>query len=191
MMTSSVGSMIVTKRPSTEPTATVRAEGGSDEFQRASARLSGPLSEDVRGSLKASYVDFGDAVEGNTQRLASMQADVDFGSVHSGIGNVRSGVRYAERDRRAFADASGGPSFAVLRDTEFSHAEESSAWAHATRALTPEWSMDVTTSYFSRREETDTPAIAPGSCPTRTLRPPRASRTFRDGRALRRRPLLR
>lgn len=153
---------IVTKRPSAEPIATVRAEGGSDEFQRASARLSGPLSEDVRGSLKASYVDFGDAVEGNTQRLASVQADVDFGSVHSGIGNVRSGVRYAERDRRAFADASGGPLFAVLRDTELSHAEESSAWAHATRALTPEWSMDVTTSYFSRREETDTPAIAPG-----------------------------
>lgn len=153
---------IVTRRPSAEPTARLRVEGGSDGYQRASALVSGALGAAALGSLKASYVDFGDAVEGNRQRLASAQADLEFGAADAGLGRVRSGARYAERDRRAFADASGGPLHAVLRDTETAQATERAAWAQATRQLTSAWTMDVTASYFARREAADTPAIAPG-----------------------------
>jgi outer membrane cobalamin receptor len=153
---------IVTKRPSAEGVAQVRAEGGTEDFMRTSALLSGPLSDAVRGSVKASYVDFGDAIEGSSQRLATVQADIEAGSAHEGMGNIRSGIRYAERDRHAFADASGGPLYAAIREPERAHAEETSAWAQATRAVTSAWSVDVTTSYFSRRERTTTPAIAPG-----------------------------
>jgi vitamin B12 transporter len=153
---------IVTKRPTADLSAYTRAEGGNDDFQRVSAGVSGPLSDALRGNLNASYVDFGDAVEGSSQRLASVQGGLEFGSAESGIGNVRSGARYAERDRSSFADASGGPLFAVLRDTDEAHAEETSAWAHSTRAFSSAWSMNTTASFFSRREQTTTPAIVPG-----------------------------
>jgi vitamin B12 transporter len=153
---------IVTRRPSNELTANVRVEGGSDHFQRASALLSGPINNALRGSVKASYADWGDAVEGSTQRLSTAQADVEYGSVQSGIGLVRGGIRYAERDRRSYPDASGGPLHAVLRDTETAHANERAAWAQTTRQLSSAWTMDVTASYFSRHEDTDSPAIAPG-----------------------------
>lgn len=153
---------IVTRRPTVEPTLSARMEGGSDSFQRVSAMASGPLGEEMSGSLKASYTDFGDAVEGSGQRLASAQGDLEFGSATSGIGAFRGGLRYAERDRKAFADASGGPLFAVLRESEHSKAEETSAWAHTTRAFNAAWSMDTTASFFRRREETLTPPVAPG-----------------------------
>src|SRR5690606_249138 len=68
---------IVTKRPRAQRSASVRAEAGADDFQRASAVLSGPIAGDVRASVKASYVDFGDAVAGSTQRIASAQADIE------------------------------------------------------------------------------------------------------------------
>lgn len=153
---------IVTRRPAAEPSINARMEGGTDNFQRISAIASGPLGDDMAGSLKASYTDFGDAVEGSGQRLASAQGDLEFGSTTSGIGAFRGGLRYAERDRKSFADASGGPLFAVLRESEHSQAEETSAWAQSTRAFNAAWSMDTTASFFRRREETLTPPVAPG-----------------------------
>jgi vitamin B12 transporter len=153
---------IITRRPTDEPSLSVRAEGGSDDFQRASLMLSGPLGGHARGSLKASHVDFGDMVAGSTQRIASAQADLELGAVDAGLGAIRTGVRHVERDRASFPDASGGPLFAVLRDHERAEASETSAWAQMTRALTEQWSVDATASFFSRREETLTPAVAPG-----------------------------
>ncbi len=154
---------IVTTRPSAEPALSVSVEGGGHDFQRASASLSGPLAGDAaRGSLKGSYVDFGEAVTGTSQRIASAQADLELGSVDSALGEIRTGVRYVERDRTSFPDASGGPRYAVLRESERGEADETSAWLHSTRAFNDEWSMDTSVSFFSRREETLTPAIAPG-----------------------------
>ncbi len=152
---------IITRRPSADPTASVHLEAGTDEFQRASARLSGPIG-DARASLKASYVDFGDPDAGSTQRIASAQADVEIGSVDAGLGEIRTGVRYVERNRKSFADASGGPLFAVIRDYERAEADETSAWLQSTRAFDDKWSMDTTVSFLSRREETVTPPVAPG-----------------------------
>lgn len=153
---------IVTRRPSDDPSFSVNVEGGSDDFQRASAMLSGPIGDSVRASLKGSYVDFGDAVAGTGQRIASTQADFELGSSESGLGEIRSGVRYVERERKAFPDASGGPRYAVLRDSERSDAQETSAWLQSTRAFNDAWSMDTSISFFSRREDTITPAVAPG-----------------------------
>lgn len=154
---------IITKRPNHDAFGvSTHVEAGSDSFQRASAMLSGPLSDDMAGSLKGSYTDFGDAVTGSTQRIASLQADLDYGDANAGLGNVRSGVRHVERDRKSFPDASGGPSYAVLRDSERSEAKETSVWAQGTRAFNSAWSMDTTAAYFRRREETISPPIVPG-----------------------------
>jgi outer membrane cobalamin receptor len=154
---------IVTKRPQHDAAGiSTHVEAGTDSFQRASAMLSGPVSENMAGSVKGSYTDFGDAVTGTTQRIASLQADLDYGESNTGLGNVRSGVRHVERDRKSFPDASGGPKYAVLRDGERSEARETSVWAHGTRAFNSSWSMDTTAAYFRRREETITPPIVPG-----------------------------
>jgi outer membrane cobalamin receptor len=154
---------IVTKRPRhDEAGISTHVEAGTDSFQRASAMLSGPLSSSMAASIKGSYTDFGDAVTGSTQRIASLQADLDYGEANAGLGSVRSGVRHVERDRKSFPDASGGPSYAVLRDSERSEAKETSLWAHGTRAFNSAWSMDTTAAYFRRREETLTPPIVPG-----------------------------
>lgn len=153
---------IVTQRPTDEPAMSLRVEGGEDDFQRAAATLSGPVGDTARANLKASYVDFGDPVGGSTQRIASAQADLEFGSIDVGLGEIRSGVRHVERDRKSFPDASGGPLFAVIREYEHAEADETSAWLHTTRAFDEKWSMDATASFFTRREETETPPIAPG-----------------------------
>lgn len=153
---------IDTRRPTSKPSLSLTVEGGEDDFQRASAALSGPIGAAVRGSLKAAYADFGDAVSGSTQRISSTQADLEFGSGDRGIGEVRTGVRHVQRDRKSFADASGGPLYSVIRDYERADADETSAWAHVTRTFSEQWSMDATASLFSRREDIFTPAIAPG-----------------------------
>lgn len=152
---------IVTRRPSREPEMSMSIEGGADDFQRMSASLSGPIGS-ARAGIKTSYVDFGDAVAGSTQRVSSTQADLEVGSSDAGLGEIRTGVRYVERNRKSFADASGGPRHAVIRDYERAEADETSAWIQTTRAFDDKWSMDATVSYFSRREDTVTPPIAPG-----------------------------
>lgn len=153
---------IETRRPTAEPSVVLTAEGGADSFQRLAVTSSGPLSQTVYGGLKAAYTDFGDAVSGATQRIFSMQTDLELGAIDRGIGQVRAGLRHVKRDRSSFPDASGGPLYSIIRDHERAEAHETTAWAHATRKLSERWSMDATASFFARQEDIVTPAIAPG-----------------------------
>src|SRR5512138_1668501 len=82
---------IETRRPTAEPSVVLTAEGGADSFQRLAVTSSGPLSQTVYGGLKAAYTDFGDAVSGATQRIFSMQTDLELGAIDRGIGQVRAG----------------------------------------------------------------------------------------------------
>lgn len=151
---------IRTRRPADELSVLARGEVGADDYRRAFGSLSGPLNANFRAGLKASYADFGEPVEGSTQELTTVQGDID--ASPSVSANIRAGLRYVERDRTSFPDASGGPLFAVSREVERAEAKETSAWTQVRYDVSSAWRIDTVASYYGRKEDVNTPAVAPG-----------------------------
>jgi len=151
---------IVTRAPATDFTVHTRGEAGTQGYARAFAALSGPVSESLRAGLKAGYLDSGEVAQGSSQKLNTVQADLD--AHPSAATSVRGGVRFADRQRTSFPDASGGPLFGSSRDLEEARAQETSAWARVHHAVSADWELDTFAAFYTREEEVQTPAIAPG-----------------------------
>jgi vitamin B12 transporter len=151
---------ILTRRPTSDFEAQARGEGGTHGYGRAFGSLSGPLSDSARAGLKAGYADLGEAVQGFTQRLATVQADIDVTA--SPMTNLRAGLRFADRERANFPDASGGPIFAATRELEQASATETTAWTHLHRTMNSAWQIDTFGAFHVREEEVSTPAITAG-----------------------------
>lgn len=135
----------------------VRAEIGEDGFARAFASFGGALGEQARAGVSLAHSDLGEPIEGASQTLSSGALRLDWDGAIEG----RAGIRYAQRERSGFPDASGGPMFAVIRDSATADAEELSVWGRGQGDLS-NWRLDAALSFFTRDERIDTPAIAPG-----------------------------
>ena len=151
---------VVTRRPTDRWVSRLQAAGGSEGEHRMFASVSGPFSAAARAGIQGSYVDFGHPVEGSSRRIGTVKMDLDFKP--SADTAVRAGLRYADRQRRAFPDASGGPLYAMSRETEQADASEVMAWLEATHTLSPAWMMTASGTVLDRQEEVVSPAIAAG-----------------------------
>jgi outer membrane cobalamin receptor/fucose permease len=151
---------ISTRRPTEELVARARGEMGTDGYGRAFGSLSGPLGSETQAALMASYADFGDAVEGSSQKLKAVQASVAI--ARSAATSLRGGLRFADRQRSSFADASGGPLFASTDELERAQDRETTAWSQMHHTVNSIWKIDALGALYSRQETVSTPAIAQG-----------------------------
>jgi vitamin B12 transporter len=143
-----------------EDALTAGARIGTEGYASVVGRAAGKLGDGGHLSLRTHYLDAGEPVPGSTLRGKGAQADFSYelsSRAQAGIG-----LRYSERTRTSFPDASGGPQLAVLRDLERSQADDASLTARASVALDDHWSIDFQGSLFQRDDELRTPAIAPG-----------------------------
>ncbi|HEU4652854.1 MAG TPA: TonB-dependent receptor [Steroidobacteraceae bacterium] len=150
---------IITRAPTSTPSARASVETSDESDQRAFLSIAGPLGARLVGSAHAVYSDVGENSEGSTRRLAGAELQ---GAYTSDPLDVRMGARFAKRHRTAFPDASGSERYAVNRELERADADEASAWLNATHRLRSNWDLHFQGTYFDRDEDIDTPAVAPG-----------------------------
>ena len=136
------------------------AQLGSHGYESVATQFSQPIGSRAHASLRAQYLDAGEPVQGSSLRTKSAQADLTFDPTDRLSAEL--GLRYAERSRSTFPDASGGPLLAALRDLERSDAADTRLSTRVRFAISSRWSLDFAGSMFERDDNLATPAIAPG-----------------------------
>ena len=151
---------IFTKRGTRDFEVTVDAEAGRDDYYRGGVGLSGPVGESGDFSLRAGYVDDGDPVEGNDFTSTAVTGKLFVNPLEDMT--VRLSGRYTDSDAESFPEDSGGPEYAVIRDTDDRDSEDFAIGADMTWELSERFSLHALGSYYDHQENTDSPGIAPG-----------------------------
>ena len=151
---------IFTKRGTRDFEVTVDAEAGRDDYYRGGVGLSGPVGESGDFSLRAGYVDDGDPVEGNDFTSTAVTGKLFVNPLEDMT--VRLSGRYTDSDAESFPEDSGGPDYAVIRDTDDRDSEDFAIGADMTWELSERFSLHALGSYYDHQENTDSPGIAPG-----------------------------
>ena len=151
---------IFTKRGTREFEVTLDAEGGRDEYVRGGVGLSGPVGENGDFSLRAGYVDDGDPVEGNDFTSTAVTGKLVVNPLENMT--LRVSGRYADSDAESFPEDSGGPEYAVIRDTDDRDSDDLALGANLDWKLTDSFTLHALGSYYDHDENFDSPGIAPG-----------------------------
>ena len=151
---------IFTKRGTDDLEVIVDAEAGRDGYYRGGAGLSGPVGDFGDFSLRADYVDDGDPVEGNDFTSTAVTGKLFVNPLEDMT--VRLSGRYTDSDAEAFPEDSGGPEYAVIRDTDDRDSEDFAIGADMTWELSERFTWHALGNYYDHQENTDSPGIAPG-----------------------------
>jgi outer membrane cobalamin receptor len=150
---------VITRRAEGEREIELDVSGGRFGYYRAVGAVRGSFGP-ANLSLTGSYVDEGDPVEGSEFREGSVKAAG--GIALPGSAELRGTLRYAGAHAEAFPDDSGGPKFALLRETEEREIRELSAGLELLQAPSPWFDYSLKANFYRRSERRDSPGIAPG-----------------------------
>ena len=152
---------IITHQGTDESVSNLKLSGGRFGDYRSLVQTRGRLDR-VNYSLSGSYLDNGEPVEGSNFVNKTFSANFDI--LLSDTAEIRSVLRYADSHLEAFPDDSGGPESieAVLRGVEERDVDELTFGAELSLALLPRWNTSIHVGYYDRKEEIDSPGVAPG-----------------------------
>jgi outer membrane cobalamin receptor len=150
---------IFTARGREEPTGRLTVSRGRFGYWNTEADIGGRLGGGDY-FLAGSYLDNGEPVEGSGFIGRSFNANMGIGSAETW--EVRTMVYYSESRMESFPDDSGGPEFAVIRETERRDAEDLAWSVRVSNGQGRRWQSHLNLGYYDRREETDSPGVAPG-----------------------------
>ena len=138
----------------------VFVSGGAHGGRRGSVEERGSLSPRADLALRAAYIDDGDATEGNRfhNRLVSAKSEL----YPSDDMSFRLVARMSDSDSSNFPDDSGGPAFAVRRDSDTRDSTEISAGLAFEQEVSSQWSYNVDASAYRHRELFVSPGVAGG-----------------------------
>jgi outer membrane cobalamin receptor len=111
-------------------------------------------------ALSISSTDDGDPVEGHGFRGKAFHANI--GHVLSDNMEIRSTMRAADSSLESFPDDSGGPDFAVLRAVDERDIDELYLGVNYLHSPSNRWRYDIGLKSSDRREDVDSPGVAPG-----------------------------
>jgi vitamin B12 transporter len=150
---------IVTRPGSAVPERSVDGSGGRYGYHRAGLEARGPLGS-AHYALSLSYVDDGSPVEGSTFTGKSINAKVTLPP--SASTSLQTVVRYADSQSSSFPDDSGGPEFAVLRDTDKRDVQELTVGTEFNHDLRSWWEYGLKVNFYERGEDVSSPGVASG-----------------------------
>ncbi|HYG89672.1 MAG TPA: TonB-dependent receptor [Azospirillum sp.] len=133
---------------------------GTEGYKRGGAQTSGPITESLRFALTAGILDHGHAVEGSGLINRTVTAKVH--SAPRSDTRLTLVGRFADTDAKSFPDDSGGPRFAVRRESDHRAIQEATLGGSIDHPLTDWWRLDVGAGFSWRTEDTDSPGVAPG-----------------------------
>ncbi|HZD51569.1 MAG TPA: TonB-dependent receptor, partial [Woeseiaceae bacterium] len=151
---------IITRGGADELGASVQAEVGEDDYQRAGLSLAGPLAGNGGFALRAATTDDGEATPGNTYISDSIAGKLEFGSTDGA--HVRLFGRYSDNEGTSFPEDSGGPELAVLRRLDSKSSTDVSAGVVGGLRLSESWRLNVSAGRYDHEDRYDSPGVAPG-----------------------------
>lgn len=147
---------IVTHGNWEKPKTILKAEMGSHGLASVSAST-GLLSDKAEVSLRASYEDAGEQVDGNeyTAKMASVSGVLDF----SAVTEMSFSARYQDASAEAFPEASGGDQLAVLRELDQRDSQHQQLAISLKHQLEGERHVQVDVSYSQMEEDFSSPGV--------------------------------
>jgi len=110
-------------------------------------------------SFSGSYLDDGEPVEGSKFESPSFIANVGYQDDNFEITSV---TRYSHIDSENFPEDSGGPEFAVIRETEKRNTNQFLTGVNGFYYFSPTWVNNIILNFTLIQEDTDSPGVAPG-----------------------------
>ncbi|MGI9535157.1 MAG: TonB-dependent receptor plug domain-containing protein, partial [Thermodesulfobacteriota bacterium] len=110
-------------------------------------------------SFSSSFLNDGEPVEGSKFESPSIITNVGYQDDNLEISSV---TRYSHIKSESFPDDSGGPEFAVIRETEKRKANQFISGINGYYYITPHWSNNLTVNFTLIQEDVSSPGVAPG-----------------------------
>ncbi len=147
---------IVTRRGDQESRYRFTLEGGS--FGHARGVLgAGGSAEPVNYSLSLAYRRNDEQVDRDKFRLGNIGLNLDLLKFRNF--SLRLTSQYSNASARAFPEGSGGPRFAILRDTERRDAQDFLTGLRVAHEISRQWQQDLSATIFYRNQSVDSPGI--------------------------------
>jgi len=134
------------------------ASGGRYGYGRGLAAVRGQRGI-FDASVSGSFVDDGQAESEGSYRAGALHSS--FGVELPADADLRASLHFVDSRSRAFPEASGGEEFAVIRERDEREAYELAAGLVLDQQVSEEIDYAVGVSYYRRREERRSPAVAP------------------------------
>ncbi len=150
---------IVTTRGAGEPSGSIELAGGTIDDYRALVEGHGAVGP-ADYSIIATYLDGGEPVEGSALGSATLQASL--GLQPTDRSALRAHLRYGHSRQESFPDDSGGPRYAVIREVDQRYADDVTMGASWSQELSTSQELTLALGYHDRREQLDSPGVAPG-----------------------------
>jgi vitamin B12 transporter len=147
---------IVTRRGDKESRYGFTLEGGSFAHARGVLYASGS-AEPVNYSLSLAYRRNHEQVDRDKFRLGNVGLNLDLLKSHNF--SLRLTSQYSATSARAFPEGSGGPRFAILRDTERRDAQDFLTGLHFAHEINRQWQQDLSAAIFYRTQAVDSPGV--------------------------------
>ncbi len=150
---------ITTRSHTPDPNIHIKVAHGARGFNSAAANVSG----DVAGSnmaLAVAYSDAGQQLTGSGQTLRSLS--MSGSSRLSRKTRLKLHTNLTANHSNSFPDDSGGPEFAVIRETDQRDSAQWTAGAELLSELRPELEFSLRADGLQRRADFRSPGVAPG-----------------------------
>lgn len=149
---------IITRPGSDEHRGELYLGVGTEDLHREALSVSGPISERSHYAVRVGQFDSGEQSEGHSlrRRFANARLTADLGKTESELV-----LRYADTDKQAYPEDSGGPLFAPSADLDDDEFQDLSAalrlrWEHGDL-----WSSQFRASRFERQQDFFSPGVLP------------------------------
>ena len=150
---------IITKRGSGEAKLSSQISGGRFSQFRDLVSLMGSYGS-LDYALSGSYTDEGEQVEGSGFRSPATNFKVG-GFIFEDLA-VSTSFRYSHIDSRSFPDDSGGPEFAVIRNSEIREVDQFLFGLDIEHEVFSYWEYKIDFGFYSNKEDVVSPGVSPG-----------------------------
>lgn len=148
---------IITMEPSTDSEVQAFATLGSDDYVTYGAAVSG-TTKGVGYALKAQKKDAGEPLKGSTAENTDLLAKLNWQNDNH---NIDMAYRYFDGNKTSYPEQSGGPQFALSDELDSSEYRDQHATANWSWQVSPIWLSKITTSWFNRKDDSQSPGIVP------------------------------
>jgi outer membrane cobalamin receptor len=169
---------IITRRGSSEPQGSVELSGGRFGYGRTALTSSG-----AKGifdyAFSTAYLSDGEPVQGSAFRNGSFNGK--FSIAPSDRALLQMVSHFADSHSETFPDDSGGPKYAVRRQTDRRHEQQSTVGFNFSHRPLAWLNYDLKSSFYNSVDDVKSPGVAPGVRDPFGIPPNRSKGSFQRG----------
>ncbi|MBM4299710.1 MAG: TonB-dependent receptor, partial [Deltaproteobacteria bacterium] len=169
---------IITQRGAAAPQGSVELSGGRFGYGRTGLTASGANGK-IDYAVAAAYLSDGEPVEGSAFRNGTFNGKFSFAPSKNALVQLVS--RFADSHSESFPDDSGGDRYAVRRQTDRRHEQQSTAGLTFTHRPLTWLNYDLKSTFFNGVDEIKSPGVAPGLRDPFGIPPNRSKGSFQRG----------